>query len=243
MLRLPDSWAWDAWYVQDEDTYHAFFLYASRALHDPERRHERASVGHAVSTDLRTWERVEDALVRGMPGEFVDVATWTGSVVRGDDGRWHLFYTGVTRGPGESLTQRVGLATSDDLHSWHRHSANPVLRPDPLLYGDEHWRDPWVMRDPDDRGSAVTGGITLIVLALLPLLAARGLLKRRSWSRGPAVITQIMALPVAYNLLQADSVAIPAGIALAVVAVASLFLLVNSDTTRALGIKGPGRSG
>jgi hypothetical protein len=96
--------------------------------------------------------------------------------------------------------------------------------------------------EPDDRQSAVTGGITLIVLALLPLLAARGLLARRSWSRGPAVITQIMALPVAYNLLQADSVAIPAGIALAVVAVAALVLLVNAATTQALGIRGPGRA-
>ena len=96
--------------------------------------------------------------------------------------------------------------------------------------------------DPDDRGSAVTGGITLIVLALLPLLAARGLLKQKSWSRGPAVITQIMALPVAYNLLQADSVAIPAGIAIAVVAVAALVLLINPATTQALGIRGPGRA-
>ncbi|MFJ4325284.1 hypothetical protein ACIP3A_19535 [Streptomyces tricolor] len=95
---------------------------------------------------------------------------------------------------------------------------------------------------PDDRQQAVTLGITLLVLALLPLLAARGLLLRRSWSRGPAVITQVMALPVAYNLLQADSMAVPAGIALAVVAVAALVLLVNAETTRALGIKGPGRA-
>ncbi|MGW1142872.1 hypothetical protein ACWD6S_36635, partial [Streptomyces zhihengii] len=57
---------------------------------------------------------------------------------------------------------------------------------------------------------------------------------------GPAVITQVMALPVAYNLLRADSVAIPAGIVLAVVAVAALVLLVNPATTRALGIRGPG---
>lgn len=96
--------------------------------------------------------------------------------------------------------------------------------------------------DPDGRQQAVTLGITLVVLALLPLLAARGLLLRRGWSRGPAVITQLMALPVAYNLLQADSMAIPVGIALAVVAVAALVLLVNSETTRALGIKGPGRA-
>ena len=95
---------------------------------------------------------------------------------------------------------------------------------------------------PDDRQQAVTLGITLVVLALLPLLAARGLLLRRGWSRGPALITQVMALPVAYNLLQADSMAIPAGIALAVVAVAALVLLVNPATTQALGIKGPGRA-
>ncbi|PWI11969.1 hypothetical protein DIZ27_04465 [Streptomyces sp. NWU339] len=95
---------------------------------------------------------------------------------------------------------------------------------------------------PDDRQQAVTGGLTLVVLALLPLLAARGLLGRRSWSRGPAVVTQLLALPVAYNLLQSDSVAIPAGIVLAVVAVTALVLLLNPETTRALGIRGPGNA-
>ncbi|WP_353944656.1 hypothetical protein ABII15_25740 [Streptomyces sp. HUAS MG91] len=93
---------------------------------------------------------------------------------------------------------------------------------------------------PDNPEQAITGGITLIVLALLPLLAARGLLARKSWSRGPAIITQIMALPVAYTLLQADSAAIPGGIVLGVVAVVALVMLVNRETTRALGIRTPG---
>ncbi|MYW67455.1 hypothetical protein GTY65_25805 [Streptomyces sp. SID8379] len=93
---------------------------------------------------------------------------------------------------------------------------------------------------PDNPEQAITGGITLIVLALLPLLAARGLLARKSWSRGPAIITQIMALPVAYTLLQADSAAIGGGIVLGVVAVVALVMLVNRETTRALGIRTPG---
>lgn len=90
--------------------------------------------------------------------------------------------------------------------------------------------------DVGDERSAVTGGFTMIVLALLPLIAARGLFKLRRWSRGPAIITQILALPVAWQLLQTNSVAIPAGIALAVVAVTVLVFLVNAETTKALGI-------
>jgi hypothetical protein len=93
--------------------------------------------------------------------------------------------------------------------------------------------------DADNRQQAVTGGITLLAMSLLPLIAARGLLARRSWSRGPALVTQLMALPVAYNLLQADSIAIPAGIALGVVAVVSLSLLLNPETREALGIESP----
>lgn len=92
-----------------------------------------------------------------------------------------------------------------------------------------------------DVRSAVTGGATLLALALLPLVAARGLLARRSWSRGPAVITQLLALPVAYSLLQASSVAIWAGILLGVAAVVGLVLLVHPTTAEALGVRGPGR--
>ena len=83
------------------------------------------------------------------------------------------------------------------------------------------------------------GGVTLIALGTIPLIAARGLLRRRSWSRGPAIITQLMALPVAWTLLRAGAL-IPAGIVLAAVAVTGLVLLVNPATTQALGIRGAG---
>ncbi|MBD0707433.1 MULTISPECIES: hypothetical protein [unclassified Streptomyces] len=87
---------------------------------------------------------------------------------------------------------------------------------------------------------AVVGALTVVALGLIPLAAARGLWLLRSWSRGPAVITQILALPVAWQMLQTPGV-IPAGILLAVLAVGGLVLLVNPATTEALGIRRPGQ--
>lgn len=159
MLRLPDSWTWDFWLAKESDTYHLFFLYASRALRDPARRHMRASIGHAISTDLVNWTQVVDALVASDRPAFDDVATWTGSVVHGPDGRWYLFYTGV--GSAErGLVQRIGLATSDDLYVWERHGHGPILAADPRWYEtfgasawlEEAWRDPWVLPDPGGAG-------------------------------------------------------------------------------------------
>ncbi|MFE9722974.1 hypothetical protein ACFYQ5_05075 [Streptomyces sp. NPDC005794] len=92
---------------------------------------------------------------------------------------------------------------------------------------------------PDSIQQAEMGGLTLVALGLIPLFAARGLLRRRSWSRGPALITQLMALPVAWTLLRSQGALIPAGIVLAVVAVTGLVLVVDPATTKALGIRGP----
>lgn len=93
---------------------------------------------------------------------------------------------------------------------------------------------------PDSPQQAETAGVTVLVIGVIPLLAARGLLLRRSWSRGPGLITQIIALPVAWTLLQSDGAKIPVGIAIAAAAVAGLVLLVNRETTAALGIRPPG---
>ncbi|MDV9189752.1 hypothetical protein R6L23_16275 [Streptomyces sp. SR27] len=93
----------------------------------------------------------------------------------------------------------------------------------------------------DDLTGATTGAVTLVALGLIPLAAARGLWLCRSWSRGPAVITQILALPVAWQMIQANSAMIPAGVVLGVLAVAGLVLLVNPATTEALGIRRPGQ--
>ena len=151
MLRLPDAWVWDSWYLDDGQRFHAFYLKASRALLDPDRRHHRASIGHAVSDDLVTWAELPDAMVAADGPAFDDLATWTGSAVIDPDGRGHLLYTGICRATGERI-QRIGHAVSDDLIGWTRVDQAPLVADarwyeTPELRGHSPWRDPWVLRD------------------------------------------------------------------------------------------------
>ena len=161
MLRLPDAWVWDSWYLAEGDRFHAFYLKASRALQDPDRRHHRASIGHAVSDDLVDWEELPDALVAADGPAFDDLATWTGSTLRAPDGRYHLFYTGIGRAEGDRL-QQIGHAVSDDLLTWTRLDL-PTVTADPRWYettavgGVEPWRDPWVFPDSGGWRMLITG--------------------------------------------------------------------------------------
>ena len=152
-LRIADRWLWDFWFAQEDGRVHVFYLQAPRSLGDPEARHLNATIGHAVSTDLRHWDLLEDALHPGELGAYDDQATWTGSIVRHDD-VWWMFYTGVTR-PSGARVQRVLSATSPDLVSWSRTST--VVEADETWYEnlsnapEANWRDPWVFRDEESR--------------------------------------------------------------------------------------------
>lgn len=156
-LILSDRWLWDFWLARDGDDHHVFYLQAPRSLEDPVLRHRNATIGHAVSRDLVTWEVLPDALGTGPPGSWDDLATWTGSVFRDGDG-WAMLYTGISRGD-DGQVQRIGLARSDDLIAWRRHAGNPVIVADPARYEtldlaawyEEAWRDPSVHQLPGTR--------------------------------------------------------------------------------------------
>ena len=161
-LRLAEHWVWDFWFAQDGDDVHLFFLHAPRSVGHPDLRHSAARIGHAVSQDLRTWELLPTALSPGPPGAFDDLATWTGSTLA-IDGRWHMFYTGVSTRE-EGAVQRIGLAASNDLLTWKRQDL--VLEADARWYekrgpgiADEAWRDPWVFQDEE------TGGFHMFITA------------------------------------------------------------------------------
>ncbi|PWR02198.1 levansucrase [Meridianimarinicoccus roseus] len=162
-IALEHDWIWDSWYVHDGAQWHGYFLKAPKSLGDPEQRHFNVSQGHATSQDLVTWDHKGTCFAPAAEPAWDDYTTWTGSVMRGDDGRWHLFYTGTSRAE-DGLYQRIGHATSDDLHGWTRvgdglcldlTGPNAAHYETEMMHGfwhDRAMRDPWVMRDPDGDG-------------------------------------------------------------------------------------------
>ena len=152
-FNLPDHWVWDFWLADDGARYHLFYLHAPKSLGHPDLRHRNARIGHASSTDLRNWTDHGRAFDAGQPGSFDGSATWTGSVVRGPDGLWRMFYTGSRFLSPDSFAniETVGVVTSPDLFTWTKHPA-PVCVADAALYEtlgtsswpEEAWRDPWV---------------------------------------------------------------------------------------------------
>lgn len=155
MLELEDKWTWDFWFARRGDEHHMFYLQAPRSLGDEKLRHRKATIGHAVSADLREWSILPDALHPGPAGSWDDMATWTGCVIEKEE-RWYMFYTGISS-VENGLVQRIGVAWSDDLTVWHKHRNNPVMEADPRWYEllgeaewhNQAWRDPWVYLDEE----------------------------------------------------------------------------------------------
>ncbi len=162
VLALNDKWIWDFWLVKNDDDWHCYFLQANNTLADPEMRHRNVTQGHAVSKDLVNWTQLGTCFAPSPEKAWDDWTTWTGSVIKDNKGLWHLFYTG-TEHVREGLHQRIGHATSKDMHSWKRVGNGLALDLEgPIAaqyeeYTPGHWhdramRDPWVMENPDGKG-------------------------------------------------------------------------------------------
>lgn len=162
VLSLHDKWIWDFWLARNGDDWHIYFLQADNTLPDPEMRHRNVTQGHAVSRDLVNWSHLGTCLTPAKGPAWDDWTTWTGSVLQGPDGNWHLFYTGTSH-QGEGMHQRIGHATSRDMHNWERVGNGLALDlegPNARYYEEYtpgHWhdramRDPWVIPNSDGDG-------------------------------------------------------------------------------------------
>ncbi len=159
-FSLADHWVWDFWTADDGALFHLFYLHAPKSLGHPDLRHRNARIGHATSSDLLNWTNHGQAFDAGDPGTFDGSATWTGSVVRGHDGLWRMYYTGSRfLSPDTNANiETIGMLVSPDLFSWTKF-AGPVSTADPRWYEtlgssswpEEAWRDPWVFADADGK--------------------------------------------------------------------------------------------
>jgi beta-fructofuranosidase len=164
VVFIPEEhYLWDFWLVSPQEwrdqhaLYHLFYLQAPRSLHDPNLRHSMASVGHAVSRDLRHWVHRGTVLEAGVPGSWDDRAIWTGSItIR--DGLAYMFYTALSKAE-QAAVQRIGLAISTNIEHWEKYPANPLLEVDTRWYEpqsaeqrrEQTWRDPFVVYSSDEQ--------------------------------------------------------------------------------------------
>jgi len=124
----PDAPVGDAIPFAHDGEYHLFFLSAPS---------DDSSWLHWRTRDFSTWTELPVAV----PADPDEGAAWTGSVIE-REGVFHLFYTGSLA--GSETPQTVCRATSTDLVTFVRDTANPVLVPDLDTFEAGDWRDPYV---------------------------------------------------------------------------------------------------
>ncbi|GAA2777085.1 hypothetical protein RMN57_24585 [Kitasatospora sp. CM 4170] len=78
------------------------------------------------------------------------------------------------------------------------------------------------------------GGLVIVLLGALPILAARALLKGRRWGRSPAVLTNSICLPVAYYMWQSGGVMAAVGIGVGLLGAVGIGALLSPKSTAAL---------
>jgi predicted GH43/DUF377 family glycosyl hydrolase len=121
-----------------------YYLYYAGGDRDGTRR---ICLAIAPVSDVTKWRRHGPLFDVGGKGAFDE--TWCViPCVHRIGGKWHLYYTGRSSGPGGlQAFCGIGLATSDDLKTWKKHGPDPVLKGD----GFAEW--------PNNRGIAGAGRI------------------------------------------------------------------------------------
>jgi hypothetical protein len=78
------------------------------------------------------------------------------------------------------------------------------------------------------------GGIIVLLMGLLPLLAGRALLRLRRWGRSPAVMTDTLCLAVTYFGWQNGGAWPAVGLTFGVIGIAGIVLLLHPKSTEVL---------
>lgn len=139
----PTNWMNDPnGLIQWNGTYHLFYQ------HNPYGPlWGNMSWGHASSPDLIHWTDLPIA-IEPTPGSADQAGVFSGCAVN-HDGVPTIFYTSTAGERSEIQTQSI--ATSDDqLLTWEKHPANPIIRDVPAELGQNRdFRDPFVWKAGD----------------------------------------------------------------------------------------------
>lgn len=114
---------WDAWYLTDNDTVHAFHLKAHEG--------ENWNVGHICTDDLLHFKPMRDVLETLPEEKYPEdcLGKFTGcAVMKG--GICYLYYTMRDK----NRSEKIGLALSEDMEHFTEYENNPVLTPDKKLF-------------------------------------------------------------------------------------------------------------
>ncbi len=129
-----------------EGVYHLFYL---KDYRDPETHGEGTPWFHLATRDFVHFEDWGEALPRGRMDE-PDLYVFTGSVIHGHDGYFHIFYTGhnpLLQAQGQPV-QLVMHASSPDLCTWQKDPDFRFKAPVTSGYEPDDWRDPFVFWNP-----------------------------------------------------------------------------------------------
>jgi beta-fructofuranosidase len=113
--------------------------------------------GHVRSRDLAKWEPLPMALAPSFDAGEAEI--WSGCCTVNGRGEPMIFYTSIARGKSaQTHAEQWAAIGDDDLLTWHKSSANPVLS-ERLHEGKKiyDWRDPFIFRD-GKRTFMVAGG-------------------------------------------------------------------------------------
>ena len=152
--KPKDGWVGDTIPFAHDGKFYIYYL------HDERKGNTQDEYGYRTSWNLLITEdgvNVKDCKVVLPVGEYdnADYACYTGSVIEGNDGNFHMFYTAQNNynpkyhRDGKPL-QYVAHAISTDLINWEK-LPELTFGADERIYEPFDWRDPFVFYNEEDK--------------------------------------------------------------------------------------------
>ena len=152
--KPKDGWVGDTIPFAHDGKFYIYYL------HDERKGNTQDEYGYRTSWNLlitKDGVNIEDCKVVLPVGEYddADYACYTGSVIEGNDGKFHMFYTAQNNynpkyhRDGKPL-QYVAHAISTDLKNWEK-LPELTFGADERIYEPFDWRDPFVFYNEEEK--------------------------------------------------------------------------------------------